>query len=328
MFRELFIALLSLAVFLPAGAAAQKAQQSEPTSVSVVDREFRYGRHRRVVPLRIYVPDEGTRLPVVLFSHGLGGSNRGNRYLGDHWAANGYVVVMLQHAGSDNRILNANSGPLRKTLALRAAMKSENALHRFRDVSATIDRLIELNKKDDELRQRMDTNRIGMSGHSFGAITTQVVSGQSYRDEGPVYTDKRIDAAIAFSPSPPSVGYSKATFGGVSIPWLLMTGTNDNIRLGRSLDSASRRNVFRDLPRRGHFYELVLDGAEHHAFTDNTSGVLARSVQRNPNHHKVILRVSTEFWDAYLKGSGTSKAWLNGPELKPILHANDVWQTK
>jgi predicted dienelactone hydrolase len=42
--------------------------------------------------------------PVVLFSHGLGGSRTGSVFLGEHWAARGYVAVFLQHPGSDDSI--------------------------------------------------------------------------------------------------------------------------------------------------------------------------------------------------------------------------------
>ena len=40
----------------------------------------------------------------MLFSHGLGGSREGSAFLGKHWAARGYVVVFLQHPGSDESV--------------------------------------------------------------------------------------------------------------------------------------------------------------------------------------------------------------------------------
>jgi hypothetical protein len=33
---------------------------------------------------------------------------------------------------------------------------------------------------------------------------------------------------------------------------------------------------------------------------------------RNPNHHRVILALSTAFWDAYLRNDASALAWLNG----------------
>ena len=43
-------------------------------------------------------------VPVVVFSHGLGGSRRGAVYYAEHLASHGYVVVMVQHPGSDASI--------------------------------------------------------------------------------------------------------------------------------------------------------------------------------------------------------------------------------
>ena len=62
---------------------------------------------QRDIPLRVYLPTtngaNGQKAePVVLFSHGLGGTRQGCAYLGTHWSARGYTVVFLQHAGSDD----------------------------------------------------------------------------------------------------------------------------------------------------------------------------------------------------------------------------------
>jgi predicted dienelactone hydrolase len=58
----------------------------------------------RYLPVRVYLPANRTPAPVVLFSHGLGGTRNGSRFLGEHWAARGYVVVFLQHPGSDDSV--------------------------------------------------------------------------------------------------------------------------------------------------------------------------------------------------------------------------------
>ena len=42
--------------------------------------------------------------PVVVFSHGMGGSRRGYSYLGSYWAAHGFVAMHVQHIGSDRRL--------------------------------------------------------------------------------------------------------------------------------------------------------------------------------------------------------------------------------
>ena len=61
------------------------------------------------------------------------------------------------------------------------------------------------------------------------------------------------------------------------------------------IDVPSRLAVYPVLPPGGK-YELVLDGAEHSAFTDRP--LPGDRETRNPNHHRVILALNTAFWDA------------------------------
>ena len=50
------------------------------------------------------LPTNTAPVPVILFSHGLGGNREGSKFLGEHWAARGYVAVFLQHPGSDDSV--------------------------------------------------------------------------------------------------------------------------------------------------------------------------------------------------------------------------------
>lgn len=79
---------------------------NEPTNLVAVSRaEWRDDKRNRVVPVKIYAPQVGGGpFPVIIFSHGLGGSREGYEYIGRCWAAHGYVVVHLQHEGSDDGV--------------------------------------------------------------------------------------------------------------------------------------------------------------------------------------------------------------------------------
>ena len=128
-----------------------------------------------------------------------------------------------------------------------------------------------------------------------GRSPPQAVSGQVAPGGKAIFTDPRIKAAIIFSPSSPAVGTAKDAFGQVKIPWMLMTGTKDLVPLLTKTDMKSRLAVFPALPPGGK-YELVLDRGEHSAFTDRP--LPGDTEKRNPNHHRVILALSTAFWDA------------------------------
>lgn len=322
-----FLVLLTLWVL----AAPAAAQTYDPLAVDpafvpkTLDLTVEDAGRSREIPLRVYLPAAAAPAPVILFSHGLGGSRENNRYLGQHWSARGYAAVFLQHPGSDESVWK--DAPREERMQdLRQAANLESFLARVRDVPAVLDQLERWNKDPaSPLRGRLDLEHVGMSGHSFGAITTQAVSGESFRRAGQRFNDPRIDAAIAMSPSEPRRGgKAKEAFGAVKIPWLLMTGTEDVVSIGK-LDLASRLAVFPALPP-GHKYELVLDGAEHSAF--NETGLPGDHRERNPNHHRAILALSTAFWDAYLEGDAAARKWLDGAGPAAILEKADRWQKK
>ncbi len=278
----------------------------------------------RDIPVRVYLPPAKSPAPVILFSHGLGGSREGNSFMGRHWSARGYVVVFLQHPGSDVSVWR--DLPLgRRMEALNRAANAQNLILRIGDVRSVLDALEKWNREAaSPLFGRLDLERIGMSGHSFGALTTQAASGQRFGAFGRSATDPRIKAAVIFSPSSPRVGDPKKAFGEVKIPWMLMTGTRDVAPIGDN-DVASRLAVFPALPP-GNKYELVLHEAEHFAFTDVM--LPGRKGKRNPNHHRAILALSTAFWDAYLREDSAAREWLDGEGPLSVLEPEDRWQKK
>lgn len=281
-------------------------------------------KRSREIPIRLYLPKEKTPAPVVLFSHGLGGSREGSAYLGNHWAARGYVAVFLQHPGSDDSVWK-DKPPAQRMAAMQAAADLENFLLRVDDVRVVLDQLDQWNKSSgNPLSGRIDMKRIGMSGHSFGAVTTQALSGQRFV-RGTDVSDPRIKAAVIMSPSGPRLGGNPAqAFGSVKIPWMLLTGTRDTAPLGDATIE-SRLSVFPALPAGGK-YELVLYNAEHSAFTERA--LPGDSQPRNPNHHRTILALTTAFWDAYLRDDPNARKWLDGDGPRKTLDKEDRWQRK
>jgi predicted dienelactone hydrolase len=277
----------------------------------------------RDLPLRIFLPAGKQPAPVILFSHGLGGTRDTCGYLGQHWSLRGYAVVFVQHPGSDDSVWK-DLPPRERMAAMEKAASGVNSKLRCEDVRVVLDRLAVWNAEvDHECRGRLDLEHVGMSGHSFGAVTTQNVGGQSVPVLGQRFLDTRIDAALALSPSSPRAGSVERAFAGVSIPWCLMTGTEDTSPIGGQ-DVASRLAVFPALPATIDRYELVLHGAEHSAFTERA--LPGDRGKRNPNHHRAILALSTAFWDAHLRGDAAARAWLHGEVARSVLEEKDRWQ--
>lgn len=280
----------------------------------------------REIPIKVYLPgDMDTPAPVILFSHGLGGDRESCLYLGTHWAGRGYLSVFLQNPGSDDSVWK--DAPRRERMRnMGQAANFENMQLRFRDVSAVLDQLEKWNHQaDHELGGRCNLKKIGMSGHSFGAVTTQGVSGQTLMGRARS-TDPRIKAAVIFSPSAPRAGTPENAFRNVQLPWLLITGTEDVAPIG-NVSMQNRLSVFPALPADGTKYQLVLHGAEHSAFTDRA--LPGDRNNRNPNHHRSLVGITTSFWDAYLKENLQAKAYLHDPDgIRSLLEMNDRWEYK
>jgi predicted dienelactone hydrolase len=298
--------------------AASLHPPTEPVLTTVRDIE-----RKREIPVKIYRSSVGGRQPLVLFSHGLGGSREGSSYLGTHLSSRGYTMIALQHPGSDESVWRGK--PPREVMgAMRDAANGRNLLERVADVRAVLDWASQADSQPGRWQGAFDLGRVGMSGHSFGAHTTQAVGGQAFPGRGQVLTDSRVTAAIAYSPSPPSVGSPKEAFGKVSIPWLLMTGTKDDSPIGDTKPE-DRLNVFPHLSGIS-CGQLVLDEGSHMAFTDRAPG--RRDTARNPAHHKAIAAVSAAFWDAHLKGRSEAKEWLASEGVRGVLSAKDQFVYK
>ena len=189
---------------------------------------------KRDVLAKLYLPAQpagqasGQPAPLVVFSHGIGGSRDGYTYIGKYLAANGIAALHLQHAGSDRNIWFGN--PLAMVSRLQTAAKESEAIDRAKDVSFALDQVL----ADAALSLRIDALRIAAAGHSYGANTTLLVAGARVQREGRTldYTDARIKAAVIIS-APPFYGEGnpQSILGGVAIPTLHITATGDEIKI-------------------------------------------------------------------------------------------------
>ena len=287
-------------------------------SVETLDQTWRDASRSRDVPVKIYYPKtdagkESATFPVIIFSHGLGGSREGYGYLGEHWSSFGYVVVHVQHQGSDKAVLRG----LRPLKALReAATVPANAINRPLDISFAIDRLTELNSDAAfPLHGKLDLTRIGVAGHSFGAFTTMAIAGAHLPVLGTEksYLDPRVKAAIAMST--PTTQDNDEAFEDIRIPIFHMTGTkdespgkrknNDSDPVIGDTKAAERLRPFRHT-RHAPAYLLVFEGGDHMVF----SGRLTGSRPTDVDFQARVLSGSTAFWDAWLKEDKDARQWL------------------
>ena len=336
--RKLTIALMALSVYWvcwPAhGASDSSAFPVEfyglPGSCTVATVEYNWhdNTRNRDVPVRIYYPKNDPQpSPVIVFSHGLGGSREGYEYLGRHWASHGYVSVHPTHLGSDSSVLRQSFRPYE---ALRkAAADIQNALNRPKDISFAIDQLAVLGKTNELFKGRLDLDKIGVAGHSFGAFTVLAAAGETFvgadgraRSLG----DPRIRAAIAMSaPAKPQDGARlNQAYGTIAIPCFHMTGTEDASPIGDTRPE-DRRIPFDHMTAADN-YLMTLKGGDHSVFARQPRGWWSgRTGQR---FHDLILAGSTAFWDAYLKSDAAAREWLADGGLQKTLGSDGVFEKR
>jgi pimeloyl-ACP methyl ester carboxylesterase len=204
------------------------------------------------------------QVPLVVFSHGIGGSRRGYSYLGQHWASNGIASLHLQHVGSDRNLWFGN--PLGLVGRLQDAAHEREATQRPRDLRFALDQLLA-----SPLGERIDAQRIVAAGHSYGANTTLLAAGACVEREGKaiVLRDERVRAAVLLS-APPFYGEREPSriLGPVHVPTLHVTATGDVIRIpGYYSGAEDRIAVFNAIGSR-HKALAVFEGGSHSMFTD------------------------------------------------------------
>ena len=239
---------------------------------ALVDADWTDAARGRAVPVRLYLPltGDGPR-PLVLFSHGLGGSRRGYSYLGSHFARHGIASLHVQHVGSDRAIWGGS--PFELATRMAAAAQDGEALARVADLRFALDRMLALSP-DDPLYVPVDARRIVAAGHSYGANTALLATGAQVKRDGSVVDlrDARIAAAILLS-APPFYGESMLDpiLRPVTVPTLHVTATADDIRIpGYASGVADRIAVF-EATGSAMKALAVFEGGSHSIFTDRTA---------------------------------------------------------
>lgn len=283
----------------------------------VIDFDWVAARERSV-PARLYWPAASGRkapVPLIVFSHGLGGSRKGYSYLGEGWSARGTASLHIQHVGSDQALWAGN--PLLLLDRLDGAADEREAIARTRDVRFGLDRLLD---RDSPFAAAIDRTCIVAAGHSYGANTTLILTGaQVVRDGRPLGDrDSRFSASIVIS-APPFYGETDlaSVLASVDVPTLHVTTTEDTIRLpGRYSGVQDRIDIFNAIPTPQKAL-VVFQGGSHSVFTD-------RSLRSGGPLNPLVKRATTEATLAFLELAhrsdpapleGWSRTW------KPILAA-------
>ena len=294
---RLWFLIFGLAILLP-GLSARAASYS----VGSADITLHDASRNRDIPVRVYYPktSEPQRFPIIIFSHGAGGSKNGYAYLGQYWAAHGYVVLHPTHYGSDTSLLKKRRPFYDLRMVKKMVQDKSNLINRPKDITFLLDSLPQLEQLIPELKGHTDPTHVGVGGHSFGAYTSMAVAGAKvYGALVPPaqFGDTRVSAFLALSPQGPGGwAFKDDSWDTILRPVFIMTGTKDN-GMGNNEPYQWRMKAYEHL-RPGHKYLAVIQGANHMDFSDTQfNGKI-----RDPRVHKWIEEASLMYWDAYLKG--------------------------
>ncbi len=206
-------------------------------------------QRRRIFPVELYLPEQqirGSRLPLVVISHGLGSDRNTFAYLANHLASHGFAVAVPEHPGSNSRQINA----LLSGLASDVTPPRE-LIDRPLDIKYLLDRLTA------EYGEQIDVDNVGIIGQSFGAYTALAIAGaelnfpQLKQDcpniddslnvslllqciglnlpgESFNLYDERIVAAIAINPLASSI-FGQEEISKIQIPVMIVAGSADPV---------------------------------------------------------------------------------------------------
>ncbi len=261
----------------------------------VVLHDFRRAKDLRVT---ISFPGSGGPFPVIVFSHGAGGNGSYPYPLTRFWTSHGYVCVHPTHADSVSLGGGASlSGPI----------AWEN---RARDLSFVIDSLDELAARVPGLAGKMDVQRIGVAGYSYGGHSAQLLGGATLQSaaggEPRSLADSRPIAFLLLSgPGAGARELTERSWDGWIRPMMAVTGSLDLVE-GERTPMWHLEPFFRSPA--GDKYALFLEGAAHRSFTGRQ---LELSDTREEREIFRWIRGETlAFWDLYLKDAAAAKPWL------------------
>ncbi len=151
--------------------------------------------------------------PLVVISHGSGGTHLGYLTIAQHLAENGYIVAMPEHYCN-----NRNDNRLEGT--------KENLENRPRHISLVIDKLC----SDSKFKDHIQKNNTAVIGHSMGGYTALSVAGGSpwtqSREKIEVTPDNRVKGIVLMAPA--TLWFTpEKSLANVKIPVMMMIAEHD-----------------------------------------------------------------------------------------------------
>jgi len=233
------------------------------------------------------------RVPLVLFSHGLGGCALQTIFLTEELARHGYVVAAPDHAdaatcGIDDEGLRLHNLRTDRSVLDPRRWNDQSEIGRLHDMRAVI-RLV---ADDPQLGRAVDAKRVGAVGHSLGGYTALGIAGG-----WPTWKTPEVKAVLALSPfAAPFLAHG--TLAKLTVPVMYQGGQFD-FGITPEIEGPNGAYAVTAAPK----YFVKLKGGTHFEWTNfscmGQPSVVA-CLKAKPNVY-LIDRYGIEFLDRHLK---------------------------
>jgi predicted dienelactone hydrolase len=296
---------------LKADENAYKADAGPHRVQSIARLVLTDARRSKELQVRIHYPEASGPFPLIVWSHGAGGSKDNYLTLVQHWASHGYVTIQPTH--SDSRSLAARP---------RDPVSFRDWQSRPADISFILDSLEEIASQAPAFNGLLDGHRIGVGGHSFGANTAQLIGGARAFPLGGEknFEDPRVTAVMLLSGQGPGEMLTENSWSNFKRPMFVMSGSADGPT--RTGQPAQWRKKPYELSPPGDKFLVWVEGLDH-GYGGISGWNFNPRNKPNPDHVRYTKIATLAYWDAYLKESQEARDYLFSDKL-PMLSGGTV----